>query len=107
MLNFSSDSIDIWLTVPATWDTEGRSIMREAAFAVGLVQRASAGDHRWRERLHIITENEAAVAHCAFRTGFNDLRPSQNFMVVDAGGGTCDVAVRIPNGPLSFFIDRP
>ncbi|KAF8735260.1 hypothetical protein AX14_002404 [Amanita brunnescens Koide BX004] len=87
------NSADVWLTVPAAWDAKGCDIMREAAITAGLVQSARAGDRSWRDRLHIITEPEAAAVHCAFLTDVHRIKPSQNFMIVDAGGGTCDLAV--------------
>jgi hypothetical protein len=67
--------------------------MREAAIAAGLVQSSRAGDTSWRDRLKIITEPEAAAVHCANLTNLHHLRPSQNFIVCDAGGGTVDLAV--------------
>ncbi|KAF8637103.1 hypothetical protein AX17_003007 [Amanita inopinata Kibby_2008] len=87
------NSADVWLTVPAAWDAKGCDMMRDAAITAGLVQSARAGDRTWRDRLHIITEPEAAAVHCAFLTDVHRLKPSQNFMVADAGGGTCDLAV--------------
>ncbi|KAF8064184.1 hypothetical protein FPV67DRAFT_1629198 [Lyophyllum atratum] len=87
------NSADVWLTVPAAWDGKGCDIMREAAIAAGLVQSARAGDVNWRDRLRIITEPEAAAVHCAHLTDLHHLKPSQNFIVVDAGGGTVDLAV--------------
>ena len=36
---------------------------------------------------------EAAAVHCAHLTNLHQLRPSQNFMICDAGGGTVDLAV--------------
>lgn len=33
-------------------------------------------------------EPEAAAVHCAYLTDLHKLRPSQNFMICDAGGGT-------------------
>ncbi|KAK2465542.1 hypothetical protein APHAL10511_002434 [Amanita phalloides] len=87
------NSADVWLTVPAAWDAKGCDIMRDAAITAGLVQSARAGDRSWRDRLHIITEPEAAAVHCAFLTDVHRLKTSQNFMIVDAGGGTCDLAV--------------
>jgi molecular chaperone DnaK (HSP70) len=83
-----SDSADVWLTVPAAWDAKGCDMMREAAIAAGLVQSARAGDRDWRDRLRIITEPEAAAVHCAHLTDLHKLKPSQNFMICDAGGGT-------------------
>ncbi|KAJ7058145.1 actin-like ATPase domain-containing protein [Mycena amicta] len=87
------DSADVWLTVPAAWDARGCAVMRAAAISAGLVQSAYPGDTAWRDRLKIITEPEAAAVHCAHLTGLHQLRPSQNFIVCDAGGGTVDLAV--------------
>ncbi|KAG9217771.1 hypothetical protein CCMSSC00406_0003540 [Pleurotus cornucopiae] len=87
------NSADVWLTVPAAWDAKGCDLMREAAISAGLVQSARAGDREWRERLRIITEPEAAAVHCAHLTDLHHLKPSQNFIVCDAGGGTVDLAV--------------
>ncbi|KAJ6542699.1 hypothetical protein B0H19DRAFT_957504 [Mycena capillaripes] len=87
------NSADVWVTVPAAWDARGCAMMREAAIAAGLVQSAYPGDIAWRDRLKIITEPEAAAVHCAQLTDLYKLRPSQNFIVCDAGGGTVDLAV--------------
>ncbi|KAG6830525.1 hypothetical protein H0H92_000197 [Tricholoma furcatifolium] len=87
------NSADVWLTVPAAWDGKGCEIMREAAISAGLVQSAHAGDTNWRDRLRIITEPEAAAVHCAQLTDLHHLKPSQNFIVVDAGGGTVDLII--------------
>lgn len=87
------NSADVWLTVPAAWDARGCDIMREAAISAGLVQSSRAGDNQWRDRLRIITEPEAAAVHCAHLSNLHHLKPSQNFIVCDAGGGTVDLAV--------------
>lgn len=68
-------------------------MMREAAITAGLVQSSRPGDTTWRDRLRIITEPEAAAVHCARLTDLHNLKPSQNFIVADAGGGTVDLAV--------------
>ena len=39
------------------------------------------------------SEPEAAAVHCAYLTNLHQLRPSQNFMICDAGGGTVDLAI--------------
>lgn len=39
------------------------------------------------------SEPEAAAVHCAHLTNLHQLKPSQNFMICDAGGGTVDLAV--------------
>ena len=90
--------------LPSVWCSKS-SVSR------GLVASAYPGDHDWQDRLHIITyawffiaslfdphflpssEPEAAAVHCAHLTNFHQLRPSQNFMICDAGGGTVDLAV--------------
>ncbi|KAF9511540.1 hypothetical protein BS47DRAFT_1298826 [Hydnum rufescens UP504] len=92
---------DVWLSVPAAWDSRGCQIMRDAALSAGLVGSAYAGDRDWRNRLHIITEPEAAAVHCAHLTNLHQLRPSQNFMVCDAGGGTIDLAIYKTIGSLT------
>ncbi|KAF9511529.1 hypothetical protein BS47DRAFT_1346698 [Hydnum rufescens UP504] len=84
---------DVWLTVPAAWNSRGCQIMRDAALSAGLAGSAYANGHDWRDRLHIITEPEAAAVHCAHLTNLHQLRPTQNFMICDAGGGTVDLAV--------------
>ncbi|CAL1697945.1 unnamed protein product [Somion occarium] len=87
------DSADVWLTVPAAWDARGCQIMRDAAITAGLVHSSRAGDVNWRDRLRVITEPEAAAVHCAYLTDLHKLKPNQNFMICDAGGGTVDLAV--------------
>ncbi|KAH7882185.1 actin-like ATPase domain-containing protein [Phlebopus sp. FC_14] len=87
------NSADVLVTCPAAWDAKGCDLMRTAAIEAGLVQSAHAGDIHWRDRLRIITEPEAAAVHCARLTDLHKLRPSQNFMICDAGGGTVDLAV--------------
>ncbi|KAH8823837.1 actin-like ATPase domain-containing protein [Flagelloscypha sp. PMI_526] len=95
------NSANVWLTVPAAWDVKGCEVMREAAITAGLVQSSRPGDTTWRERLRIITEPEAAAVHCADLTDVHHLTPSQTFIVVDAGGGTVDLAVYKLIGVLS------
>ncbi|KDR79932.1 hypothetical protein GALMADRAFT_153665 [Galerina marginata CBS 339.88] len=87
------NTADVWLTVPAAWDAKGCDIMREAAITAGLVARSRAGDNNWRERLRIITEPEPGAVHCAQLNDLHHLKPSQNFIVCDAGGGAVNLAV--------------
>ncbi|KAI6113468.1 hypothetical protein EDD16DRAFT_1137510 [Pisolithus croceorrhizus] len=95
------NTADVILTCPAAWDAKGCDLMRGAAIDAGLVQSAHAGDTKWRERLQIITEPEAAAVHCARLTDLHKLRPSQNFMICDAGGGTVDLAVYKITGQMA------
>lgn len=95
------NTADVILTCPAAWDAKGCDLMRGAAIDAGLVQSAHAGDTNWRDRLQIITEPEAAAVHCARLTDLHKLRPSQNFMICDAGGGTVDLAVYKITGQMA------
>ncbi|KAJ6486664.1 hypothetical protein C8R45DRAFT_995477 [Mycena sanguinolenta] len=97
------DSADVWITVPAAWDARGCALMHEAGIAAGLVQSTYPDDTAWRDRLKIITEPEAAAVHCAHLTDLYRLRPSQNFIVCDAGGGTVDLAVYKTIGDLTHL----
>lgn len=81
--------------------------MRDAAIKAGLVQSAHAGDVTWRDRLRIITEPEAAAVHCAQLTDLHHLKPSQNFIVADAGGGTVDLAVYKVYIYISIMMGHP
>ncbi|ORY76553.1 hypothetical protein BCR35DRAFT_120949 [Leucosporidium creatinivorum] len=95
------DSADVLLTVPAAWDAAGCSLMREAAIRAGLVQSSRGGDKNWRDRLQIITEPEAGAIHASTLSTLHHLRPSQSFLLCDAGGGTVDTAVYKLMGQLS------
>lgn len=126
------DSADVWLTVPAAWDAKGCGIMREAAITAGLVQNARAGDRNWRDRLRIIrfgayfvswrflmrlsdnilpsheySEPEAAAVHCAHLTNLHQLKPSQNFMICDAGGGTVVCITLESSSPFRTYLLTP
>lgn len=121
-----TDSADVLLTVPAAWDAAGCSLMREAAIRAGLVQSSRGGDKNWRDRLQIITcvlspairrprhlifsvtdspssqsEPEAGAIHASTLSTLHHLRPSQSFLLCDAGGGTVDTAVYKLMGQLS------
>ncbi|KAK4049950.1 hypothetical protein OIV83_003774 [Microbotryomycetes sp. JL201] len=95
------DAADVLLTVPAAWDAAGTSLMREAAIRAGLVQSSRGGDKNWRDRLQIITEPEAGAIHASTLATLHHLRPSQSFLLCDAGGGTVDTAVYKLMGQLS------
>ncbi|KAF8331926.1 actin-like ATPase domain-containing protein [Cantharellus anzutake] len=83
----NSDTADVWLTVPATWNAKAYEIIRISAV------QADLGGHDWKNRLHIIAEPEAAAVYCATLTNLHQLHPNQNFMICCAGGGTVGVAV--------------
>ncbi|GAA6022340.1 hypothetical protein JCM10207_003291 [Rhodosporidiobolus poonsookiae] len=95
------NAADVLLTVPAAWDAAACSLMRESALRAGLVQSSRGGDTRWRDRLQIITEPEAGAIHASTLATLHHLRPSQSFLLCDAGGGTVDSAVYKLMGQLS------
>ncbi|KDE02823.1 hypothetical protein MVLG_06647 [Microbotryum lychnidis-dioicae p1A1 Lamole] len=95
------DSAEVLLTVPAAWDAAGCNLMREAAIRAHLVQSSRGGDIHWRDRLQIVTEPEAGAIHASTLASLHHLRPSQTFLLCDAGGGTVDTAVYKLMGQLS------
>ncbi|GJN93743.1 hypothetical protein Rhopal_006800-T1 [Rhodotorula paludigena] len=95
------NAADVLLTVPAAWDAAACSLMRESAIRAGLVQSSRGGDVNWRDRLNIITEPEAGAIHASTLATLHHLRPSQSFLLCDAGGGTVDTAVYKLMGQLS------
>ncbi|CEQ41751.1 SPOSA6832_03518, partial [Sporobolomyces salmonicolor] len=95
------NAADVLLTVPSGWDAAACSLMRESAIRAGLVQSSRGGDVNWRDRLQIITEPEAGAIHASTLATLHHLRPSQCFLLCDAGGGTVDTAVYKLMGQLS------
>ncbi|KAG8705098.1 hypothetical protein FRC09_003157 [Ceratobasidium sp. 395] len=90
------DSADVWLTVPARWDAQACSIMREAAVRAGIVQRdtTTEGIYSTRSyRLKIITELEAAAVYCTQLTSLHQLHPDQHMMICNAGEHSVDLAI--------------
>jgi molecular chaperone DnaK (HSP70) len=72
------------ITIPAGWAPHHKNIMRQAAVQAGFIP------HHNSDRLLLLSEPEAA-AFTATKTKQMTLRPHENFMIVDAGGGTIDV----------------
>ncbi|XP_062593072.1 heat shock 70 kDa protein 12A-like [Saccostrea cucullata] len=91
--NIDLDKEILWvLTVPAIWDDAAKQFMREAAKEAGLPNN----------RLIICLEPEAASVYCKYLplerleqdASLHALQPGRRFVVVDAGGGTIDMAVQ-------------
>ncbi|KAF6747910.1 actin-like ATPase domain-containing protein [Ephemerocybe angulata] len=94
------DTAEVWITIPAAWNTRGSEIMREAAIKAGLVYSSRAGDTKWRDRLKIISEPEAALTYCVNVADLHHLRPSQNIMVCNSGEGVVDLSIFKITGKL-------
>ncbi|RIA82724.1 hypothetical protein C1645_834921 [Glomus cerebriforme] len=82
------DQVIIILTVPAEFDNNAISIMRECAFNAGLT------DSRSSRNLKFTTEPEAAAIHCMNFLSGNEIKSGDSFMIVDCGGGTVDLTTR-------------
>lgn len=72
--------MDIVLTVPAVWSDGAKDATLRAA------QRAGMGN-----AITMISEPEAAAVYTLKSIQPNHLRPGNNFVVCDAGGGTVDL----------------
>ncbi|KAF9511545.1 hypothetical protein BS47DRAFT_1395047 [Hydnum rufescens UP504] len=86
------------LAIPATWGVRNSEMIRDAAYAAGLVApQGSQKDADGRDQLHIISisvlsEPEAVAVHC-FLSKDLKLKSDQSFMVCDAGGDTVDTVI--------------
>ncbi|XP_065925054.1 heat shock 70 kDa protein 12A [Magallana gigas] len=78
------------LTVPAIWDEAAKQFMEEAAERAGIS----------KESLLICLEPEAAAVFCKWiqiernDDALNVMKPGRRFLVLDAGGGTIDMAMQ-------------
>ncbi|XP_052703243.1 heat shock 70 kDa protein 12A-like isoform X2 [Crassostrea angulata] len=78
------------LTVPAIWDEPAKQFMEEAAELAGIS----------KESLLICLEPEAAAVYCKWiqierdDDALNVMKPGRRFLVLDAGGGTIDMAMQ-------------
>ncbi|KAF2221155.1 hypothetical protein BDZ85DRAFT_203059 [Elsinoe ampelina] len=76
----STTPVEYVLTVPAVWSDMAKQSTMKAAGAAGL------GD-----KVHLISEPEAAAVHALSAIQKEDLRVGDVFIVCDAGGGTVDL----------------
>ncbi|CAG8505058.1 9399_t:CDS:2 [Funneliformis mosseae] len=82
------NQVIIILTVPAEFDNNAISIMRECAFKAGLTNEKNS------RNLKFTTEPEAAAIHCMKFLSDNGITSGDSFMTVDCGGGTVDLTTR-------------
>ncbi|XP_052781113.1 heat shock 70 kDa protein 12A-like isoform X2 [Mya arenaria] len=88
----TSEEINWVLTVPAIWDVGAKQFMREAAESAGISS----------DKLILALEPEAAAIYCRHipskKAGEEDslstFKTGSKFLLVDAGGGTVDIAVQ-------------
>ncbi|XP_052778687.1 heat shock 70 kDa protein 12A-like [Mya arenaria] len=87
----TSEEISWVLTVPAIWDVGAKQFMREAADMAGISS----------DKLILALEPEAAAIYCRHipakkgeEGSLSTFKTGSKFLVVDAGGGTVDIAVQ-------------
>ncbi|WAR26061.1 HS12A-like protein [Mya arenaria] len=86
------DDVHWVLTVPAIWDDEAKQFMREAAERADICSK----------NLTLALESEAAAIWCRFLPvkkcgdgkSLKTFKTGTKYLVVDAGGGTVDIAVQ-------------
>ncbi|CAA7266792.1 unnamed protein product [Cyclocybe aegerita] len=92
------ERVEVYLTIPLTWNKEGIAILREAAIKAALVQGVGAGDNQWRDRLHLATEAEASFVHCVLNLVVpphiqeRPLNTGKQFLVCTAGGRSVEIS---------------
>ncbi|KAI8340001.1 hypothetical protein BC941DRAFT_419156 [Chlamydoabsidia padenii] len=95
--NYHPDTFRYCLTVPAMWSDQAKNCMRQAAVQAGLVK-----PHDHPDRLHLISEPEAAALYCEKMCDQVNLMPTDRLMICDAGGGTVDLIVFEVDGPAKL-----
>ncbi|KAF9648388.1 hypothetical protein BDM02DRAFT_3187151 [Thelephora ganbajun] len=87
--NSVSNNIELVLTHPNGWGGPQQTQLRTAAVKAGTVPDTPAG----HSRVHFVTEGEASFNFCATRTqAGKDLKPGEQVLIIDAGGGTIDIS---------------
>ncbi|RHZ72284.1 hypothetical protein Glove_243g81 [Diversispora epigaea] len=83
------ENVMIVLTVPAEFNDNAISILRECAFNAELIKEKDS------RNLIFTTEPEAAAIHSMYSLKKeHNLKPGDSFMIVDCGGGTVDLTTR-------------
>jgi len=76
----------LWvLTVPAIWRESDKQFMRKACHNAGII------DEPYSSELVLALEPECAALAARFDLPNLDVSPGQKLLVLDCGGGTCDV----------------
>ncbi|KAH7012995.1 hsp70-like protein [Ilyonectria destructans] len=79
--------MDVWVTVPATWSEQAKTLTREAAIEAGFASRPI-------DQMYLIPEPEAA-AHLSLKSSLHHtedlVEQGTGVMVCDCGGGTVDI----------------
>ncbi|KAE8210218.1 hypothetical protein CF327_g5884 [Tilletia walkeri] len=81
-------SRELILTHPNTWDGRAHSAMRKAAVQAGIVDEGMA-----ESSIRFLTEAEASLTYAVLHSSLQAwIKPKQNLVVADLGGGTCDIS---------------
>ncbi|TPX64540.1 hypothetical protein SpCBS45565_g05827 [Spizellomyces sp. 'palustris'] len=84
-----NEDVHYAVTVPAIWSEQAKTNLRKAAAMAGLISSAEVVS----PRLALVLEPEAAAMYCCKKVPEAQLRSNETMMIVDAGGGTVDIAV--------------
>jgi hypothetical protein len=93
--------MECWVTMPAIWSDAAQSATREAAKAAGFGSRPG-------DELYMITEPEAAAIAAlkgeSEAESLNPVKPGENILICDCGGGTVDITTYsiVSTSPLRF-----
>ncbi|RIA82054.1 hypothetical protein C1645_809788 [Glomus cerebriforme] len=78
----------IIMTIPAEFDNQAMTIMRECAYDAGIINEKGS------KNLKFTTEPEAAAVYCLKKRKEYNIDVGSSFMIVDCGGGTVDLTTR-------------
>ncbi|CAG8498590.1 176_t:CDS:2 [Paraglomus occultum] len=90
------------MTVPAEYNEKARYTLRTCAYEAGLIDTMNS------EHLEFTPEPEAAAIYCIKVLKEHSLQKENSFLIVDCGGGTVDLTVRIlkENNKLTELTER-
>lgn len=74
--------------MPAIWNEKAKALMRQAIVEAGIINEDDPV-----HRLTLVSEPEAAALYCEKHSASWDMKQGNQFMVVDAGGGTVDLII--------------
>ncbi|CAG8949948.1 hypothetical protein HYFRA_00004279 [Hymenoscyphus fraxineus] len=91
-VTFECTPMECWITLPAIWSDEGKDATLNAARKAGFGNRAG-------DEVFTITEPEAAaiatLRALASTGSLNAIKPNENILICDCGGGTVDITTYV------------